>query len=234
MFKILFITLAIASVAGCKITSLKPSDKLVTKIDGLEVPSSRELTAAELVVARRICTNLKTKREFFETLYNNTEKFKFSVQVKACTDSKVSNASVFEASIINASPTYLEYSANQTNYFQDIVTDQEGNTKVLCDSIFFGDHIQNTINVSTYQLIFNILINQGSDRLEISKLVKNAQGLWNLSGIETVDFVTQDPKTSNQDKKFFGVEKERTRRINCDGNNFSFMTQSWLGATTNF
>jgi hypothetical protein len=206
---------------------------MVTNIDDLETPLQRELSATELQIARNVCTNIKNKRELFETLYNNTERFKFTIELKSCEGTTPYRISTFEASIANASSTYMEYNANQETYFKDIMTDQVGAMKVLCDSVYgYGhDHVQNTMTFSNYQLVYKVLINNGFDRVEISKQVKNQKGDWKLAGIESIDFISQK---SQAPIKFFGVEKERIRKIPCDGNTFSSMKQTWLEAITKF
>lgn len=216
---------------GCKLNPSNAPEAILTGIDGLHVPTAREFSISELEIAQRICNNLKKKRDFFETLYNMAEKFKFNLELKSCEGTTPYHNGVFEAAIANTNSTYLEYSANQENYFKDIVTDQSGAMKYLCDMAFRVGPVKNTIIVGTYTLSYNVLINNGFDRVEISKQVKTDQVNWTLAGIESIDFISQKSQAA---LKFFGVEKERILKKNCDGKNFSSAKQTWLEATTNF
>jgi len=227
--KKIILLILIFIISSCKFQEVKVED-LKTRIDGIEVQNTRDFSDLELQIARRVCTNLQKKREYFETLYNMTEKFKFIVETKSC-GAKPSPGITFEAYISNTNSTYLEYSSNQENSFRDIVTDQNGQMKSFCDIIFKPNKVSNTINFNSYQLIYNVLINNGYDRVETAKQVKNIKGVWELVGIEAVDFISQK---SQGPAKFFGVEKERTRKIYCDGTNFTSLKQTWIEATTNF
>lgn len=231
MHKKMLLLSLIVTLSACKFNQEDDPEKIITGIDGLQVPTLREFSGSEIEIAQRICTNIKKKREFFETLYHMTEKFNFNLELKSCEGTTPYFKGDFEAAISNVNPTYLEYSANRETYFRDIITDQSGGMKPLCDIAWSTVPVKNTITVGSYILSYNILINNGFDRVEISKQVKNDKGNWNLSGIETFEFISQKSQAAT---KFFGVEKERILKKNCDGKNFESIKQTWLAATTNF
>lgn len=203
-----------------------------TGIDGLETPKSHDFSTAEIEIAQRICINIKKKREWLAgNFYPMAEKFQFNLELKTCEGTTPYFNAPFEAAISNVNPTYLEFIANQETYFRDIVTDQAGGMKPLCDIAFSYGPVKNTQPVGSYVLVYNILINNGFDRVEISKQVKNDKGNWNLAGIETIEFISQKAQAES---KFIGVEKERILKKNCDGVKFSSIKQTWLKAVTPF
>lgn len=224
--------LMIMVLTNCTFNTTEITNDLVTGIDGLTVPQSRAFTANEITIAKRICTNAKKKRDFFETLYNMTEKFRFGLEYKSCSATNVSTLGNFEATITNSNATYMEYSANQDNYFKEIITDQSNTMKPICDAVLFNTgEVQNTLNYSNHKLIYSFTIDNRYDRIEISKLVKNTDGYFSLAGIDAINFITL---TTQASAKFLGVEKMHQRKINCDGKTFSSLTQTWIEATTNF
>jgi hypothetical protein len=235
MLKKILILGVLILISSCQFKQLTDEDKLKNGIDGLTVPGPRNFNNGELIIARRICNNLIKKREFFSTLYNMTEKFHFSLETKSCTANTVTNNGAFEATIGTSNATYPEYIASIDNSFRDVITDQSGNMKPICD-IVNNNSISNTAYMGSYQFSYKILINNGYDHIEISKLVKNTDGSLKIAGIETLDFISLDSQIPSMYKgKFFGVEKERIRKINnCGGTNFSSVKQTWIEATTNF
>jgi hypothetical protein len=235
MFKNISTLVVLILLSSCQFKQLTEEDKLTNGIDGLTVPGPRNLNSGELIIARRICNNLIKKREFFSSLYTMTEKFRFNLATKSCTATSITDNGNFEATIGTSIGTSPEYIAAKDNYFRDIITDQSGNMKPICD-IVNNNSISNTAYLGSYQYSYKILINNGYDRIEISKLVKNTDGSLKLAGIETLDFISLDSQFPTKYKgKFFGVEKERIRKINnCGGTTFSSVKQTWIEATTNF
>jgi hypothetical protein len=234
MFKKISTLVVLILVSSCQFKQLTDTDTLANGIDGLTVPGPRNFTNGELIIARRICSNLIKKREFFSTFYNMTEKFRFSLETKSCAANTITNNGTFEVSIGTSNATYPEYIATIDNSFRDVITDQSGNMKPICD-VVNNTTISNTAYLGSYQYSYKIFINNGYDRIEISKLVKNTDGGMKIAGIEALDFISIDSQVPSKYKgKFLGLEKERVRKINCDGTNFSSTKQKWIEATTNF
>lgn len=220
-------------LSACKFNQQEDPEKIITGIDGLQVPTSRDFSGTEVEIAKRICINVIKKREWIAgSFYPNQLKFKFNLELKSCEGTTPYYTGDFVAAISNVNPTYLEYHANKETYFRDVVTDQSVNMKPLCDHVLsYGQVKKNTMPMGNYILAYNVLINNGFDRVEISKQVKNDKGNWNLAGIETIEFISQKEQAET---KFFGVEKERILKLkqNCGGEKFSSIKETWLQATS--
>ena len=227
--------LAVMVLSGCKVDGKKTPEEQTGNVGPITVPKERSLTTAELTIGRRICSSLKHKREFFETLPDMQQQFRFRGELKNCENPNPYNVSEFNVSISNASSSNFEYIATQTrtNYFKDVVTDQTGALNLLCTNLSASDNVSNTMLSGSSYLIVNLIIADGYDRIEISKKSKDTSGNYAVVSAETIAVISQ---TSQADAKFFGVEKERVRYSVCSSNpkNFSYIKQSWVTAVTPF
>lgn len=225
--------LLVAALLGCKASKTKVGDT-DAEIGPLKTPKERNFTATELAIGRRICSALKNKRSLFDTLTNMQEQFRFRGELKNCGSTILYGQTEFTAAISNVSSTEFEYIAtsSRNNYFKDVVTDQNGAVKSLCDSLATSDSISNTtLNGSSY-LVVNLLISEGYDRYEVTKRSKDSSGNYNFVSSEGVSVITQKTQAA---EKFFGVEKDRARYSVCSGSkDFSTVRQIWLTALTSF
>lgn len=232
MKKITLILIA-AALFGCK-GAENNTPESGGSIGNIDVPKERNYTPSELVIGRRICAALKHKRELFERVTDMQEQFRFRGEIKNCGNPNASVNSEFTAAISNVSSNGFEYVAttNRPNYFKDVVTDQNGAMKALCESLAVSDTVSNTmLNGSSY-LTVNLLISESYDRFEVAKRSKDSAGNYKLISTEGVSVITQ----SNQaDPKFFGVEKVRQRNSTCpNSTDYSAVRQTWVSALTSF
>lgn len=216
---------------GCKISqNLDVKDKEVTDIGGITSASPRNYTSSELEIGRRICSNLKKKREFFETLTNEKEQFRFRGQLSNCDQGVYSN-SLFVASIGNANGTNPEYIAARDNYFKDVTTDQSGVMKTQCDSMNQSDVVANNILSGNTKYTINFLIADGYDTYQVVKAKKNSADSYEPLSSESVSLISN---INQAPLKFLGVEKDRVRHTICDGKKYRTVRQVWIEAITNF
>lgn len=228
----IFVVLSSLSFVSCKLSQnipVKPA--VVTGIGGITAPPERLYTNSELEIGRRICSNLKKKREFFESL--NSDKpleFRFRAELRNC-DNAVYNTDLFVAYISNASSIGPEYIANRDNYFRDVITDQSGALKVVCDSFIQSDKVSNTINNNNFKYFVNFMIADGFDRYEITKSQKNSSGDYEALSSEATSVIDS---RSQINQKYLGVEKERIRYTACSNKNFQTQKQTWVEAVSTF
>jgi hypothetical protein len=217
---------------GCGL-KLKQNIDLNPEVPGLgsiNPPKSRNFTNSELEIGRRICSNAKKKREFFETLSNDKEQVRLRSEFHDCDDVTYYNKLII-ASISIANSTMPEYVAVNEHYFKDIVTDQSGTLKTLCDSMTSSDLVANNILSGNFRFVINFLIADGLDTFQVSKSQKQADGSYNSVSSESISFITN---TNQAASKFFGVEKERVRFTACEGKKFNTQRQTWIEAITDF
>jgi hypothetical protein len=217
---------------GCKAS--KDLTEKTEGIGGIEQSKERNYTVSELAIGRRICSALKHKRELFETVTDMQEKFRLRGETKVCDNPNPFNISEFTVAISNVSSTDFEYVAtsSRSNYFKDVVTDQTGAMKTVCDNLAKSDTVSNMMLSGSSYLTVNLLISEGFDRFEVSKKSKDSAGNFKLISTEAVSVITQK---SQADEKFFGVEKMRVRNSTCpNSNDYSSVKQTWVSALTSF
>jgi len=225
-----FCLVVAALSSSCKISEQTQPKNSDDNIAGMNVPAPRPMTISELDIGKRICGNLKKKREFFETLNNEKEQFRFKAELRNC-DNDVYNHDLFVASISNANSTDLEYIAARNTYFKDVVTDLSGILKDMCSALNTTDKVSNTAVSGNFKYSFNFLIADNYDRYEIYKSRKKTDGTFEPVSAEAVSVIGQKIQAPT---KFFGVEKDRIRYTVCDGKRFSTMKQTWVEAITTF
>lgn len=228
-----FLLLVVATLVSCKASETKKDPEVGGRIGLITVPKERNYTASELVIGRRICAALKNKRTLFDTVTNMQEQFRFRGELKNCDSTIIYGQTEFTAAISNVSSTEYEYVAtNRTNYFKDVVTDQNGAMRALCDSLATTDSISNTTLSGSSYLTISLMISEGYDRFEVAKQSKDSAGNYNLVSGEAVSVITQKNQAA---EKFFGVEKGRIRYSACSGSkDYSTVGQIWLSALTSF
>lgn len=231
LFKSLLILAISISTVGCKLKQeVGDIDKQMPGIEGIKPSAARNFTASELEIGRRMCSNLKKKREFFETLSNEKEQFRFRGELKNC-DNGIYNSALFIASISNANSTEPEYIASREKYFKDVTTDQNGVMKTLCDAMITSDVVSNNILSSNYKYSINFLIADGFDTYQVFKGQKNANGAYDTLSLESVALISNKNQAP---VKFLGVEKERVRYTMCDAAKYHTQRQTWVEAITTF
>ena len=215
---------------SCKLSQKFENTDANAQIGNMTFPKERLFIKSELDIGRRICTDLKKKREFFQSLYDRQEQFRFQGTLTNCSGITTLD-SLFDVSIGNASS--LEYLAltPRDNYFRDIVTEQSGAMNDVCVSILASDNVSNVVKSGNLKYTVNFLVAENFDRYDIRKEISDGKGGFTISGAESISVITQSNQAAT---KFFGVEKERTRYTLCDGRKFQTMKQTWKQALTNF
>lgn len=230
MKKIHWLLIALVSIifSACKISQPQNQTDLVSGIAGIEIPMTRNFNSSELSILQRICTQLKNKREFFSTLGNMEEKFKFSIVNTNC-DGGVYNDLIGSATISNSNSTDLEYIFDGINFSSNIITDQTIGIKNLCDQVN-SSNLSNHFSANNNIFAYSTYTSKGFDVLEMSKMIQDSKGIT-LKTAEKIAFFTQ---SSQVQSKFLGVEKLRVKNILCGPGKISTMGQEWLGPLTSF
>ena len=235
--KHLFLMAIIASVlVSCKQDKDKtPLSSQTPGVGPIKIPAERKFSTSEMVIGRRICAALKNKRELFESIDNQTESFRLKNEYKECTMTQALNLSEFTATVSNATTSNFEYVSTTTRsypYLRDVITDQTGAMKVVCENLAVSDTVSNNILIGSSYAAINFLISDGYDRFEITKLTKNSSGVYEAVSADAVNLITQANQASS---KFYGVEKERTVHLPCSNpNQTSYNKQTWIAAVTDF
>lgn len=231
MKKTLGLCLLVLTLSSCKMNQEIAKDDTPGP-GGLTAPAPRNFSASELEIGRRICSNLKKKREFFETLNNEKEQFRFKAELRNCNNDQYNSPNdYFVASISNANSTDLEFIAFRENYIKEIITDQSGPMKQMCDDLAKSNTVANTAYSGNFKFSINFLIADGYDQFQIHKGKRLTDGTFQPLSADVISVISQKIQAPT---KFFGVEKERTRYTACEGKKFSTVKQTWIEAVTNF
>lgn len=233
MKKLFVLALTALMVAGCESDAPKSGGAPIVGdgIGGIVVTERRDIVGVEREVGRRICENLRSKRLKMETL-GNEEMFRLKVESKTCNYQSPS-ISVFSVSISRANPTDIEYEANNApNYFKDIMTDESGVMGYFCPALLDGRLVSNEIINGNSQVRVTFVTRNNYDTVLISKHMRDQNNTMSLISTESVAIITQ---LFQDDARYFGIEKERTRYLKCANvNDPSFTRQTWMGANSNY
>lgn len=229
----LFIILITVLSVSCR--SSKSPAVIAESLGGIELPIERNYTASELDIGKRICAAFKLKRELFEKVTNMQEKFRLKGETKFCDNPDPFNVAEFTVAISNASSTDFEYVTTyvyKPDYFKDVLTDQNGVMRDLCENLLKSEEVSNTSMSGSSYLTVNLLISEGYDHFDILKKSKDSKGNYKLVSTESVSVITN---SAQADKKFFGVEKLRVRNATCpNSKDYSSLKQTWISALTSF
>lgn len=236
MKHLIVMILIMSAVVSCKANKDEATQIAETPgVGPIQIPKERIYTASEMVIGRRICSALKNKRQLFESVGNQTEAFRFKGEYKGCAMTYPQNLTEFTATISNATTSDLQYISTTSrpyDYFKDVVTDQNGAMKAICENLSVSSSVSNTALSGGSYVVVNLLISEGYDRFEVTKLSKDASNNYKAVSSEGVNILTQ---TSQTIPKFFGVEKERTLYLPCSNSKeTSYNKQTWISAVTNF
>lgn len=229
------ILLTAVLIFGCKGSERTSSVSSGTtgNVGPITEQSERAYTENEMAIGKRICGALKQKRELFETMTDMQGIFRLKGEMTSCTTTIPSNIAEFNVAISNASSTDMEYiaSGSRTNYFKDILHDQNGAMKSLCDELTKTTTVSNTSTDGNTAYVVNLLVVDGLDKFEVIKKIKSNKS-YNIVSAETVAVFTKEAQAG---VKFIGVEKERIRYTPCSGSkNYTSLKQVWVSAVSSF
>ena len=232
----LFILVSTVLLSGCgkTVTVVEEVNSESNGIGGIELPIQRNFTSSELTIAKRICSALKHKREFFETLEDKKEVFQFRGVNKYCASPTSITISLFNAIISNADSPDFEYIAdkNQIKYFKDVITDQNSAMRLLCSNVANSDTVSNTFLDGDSLLAVDFSINQGYDHFNALRKLKDQSNNYKLIHAESISIITHK---SQAEEKFHGVEIARVKHTACpNSTEFSSVGQNRVSALTPF
>lgn len=222
MKKTFLIICVIGIFSACKMNAGNESSTTTKGVGQINSQDERVFTSSEMKIIKSLCTNLKTKREYFTSLDDLTVRFKFKLDNVSCNKVSTSVAEL-NTRLSNTNSTYLEYYSDRTDYLKDVITDQTPGYQYLCDNVD-AKNLNNYYSDSAYTYNFNILINQGYHRVEIVKSkMDNGKSVTVTS--EGIDFITE---TFQAPKNYFGMEKNRIKYSICSNGSIKSVSQSWL------
>jgi len=218
----LLVFCTIGFLTACKMDAGNENSTPTKGVGEINSKEQRVFSSSEMKIIKSLCTNLKAKREYFTSLDDMTVRFKFKIDNLNCNKVSTSVAEL-NTRLSNTNSTYLEYYSDRTDYLKDVITDQTPGYQYLCDNAE-AKNLNNYYSDSSYTYNFNVLINQGFQRVEIVKS-KMDNGKSVTISSEGIDFITE---TFQAPRNYFGMEKNRTKYTVCSNGNIKSLNQMWL------
>ncbi len=214
-------------LSSCKMNQDFNNLNLDPGIGGIISNGEHNFTTSEMQIGRQICSNLKIKRERYESGSYNKQ-YRFRSELRNCDDNVWFNQ-LFLAKISNLNTNGPEYvsSLSRDNYISEIITDQTAVLRQVCDSLIVSDSVSNTIKNGNVKYTLRFLIADNFDRYELIKSQKDSNGNYGPLSAEVVSFISQSSQLGSE---YFGVEKEHSRYTACDAKRFKTMKQTWIEA----
>lgn len=229
MKNLLLIGLISTSVLSCKLTQDVKDSQGSKGVGTITIGSDRKLTPGEVGTAKTICSLLKKKREYFQTLQDMKTVFKFHIKNVSCSGAVTADED-FDAGVSNLS-SELEYVADRVDYFRTVVTDQTTGIKNFCDSLT-NPEVKNSYTEGRVNYLFAVGIQDGYYRLEMVKSSIDDKGVLTpkvSEGIELISSVFQGPQ------QYYGVEKLHEKNVLCsNGKSIATSEQTWLSKVKSF
>lgn len=236
----LIFTLSLLLIVACKVDGTKNQNK--GPVDGphyggMESPTSKTFTFGELEIGKRICNNLEAKNKTLEQLsLDPKKKIVFKFVSKSCTQPLAFEETLvlddlFAANVVLQGTDYEFYVPNRSNdYIRDIITNQSGVMREVCDELKGEGEISRQIPVSSFSFTVKFLVKDGHDRVELSQYTPDGKGGYifnNVEGINFVSTVKQGPKD------YLGLEKERSHYTPCSNRKEpAYKIQTWMRDAT--
>ena len=236
---LIFLLLSISCLISCgKLASKRGLGKVNNgNIAGLVEPVQHNLKLAELKIAQRICTSLKSKRVILEAALTSTPPkevaYTFSLENKNCQDKTIEKINIYSKILLISKD--LEFSTNDSsNYFIDVITDNSTAITKICTEIFntktptLEEKVISNADVVMDKIYFVTLTtnDQGFDTIQINTKIANASGGYNQLNAQLISFFTDASQVV--DIKNIGAEKERSQYKKCDGNAFTTQKQIFV------
>lgn len=234
MKKSLSLILIMLSLVSCKMEGANSNqNKEITGFGGMEVPESKNFTAPEIQIGKRICSLLEGKRKMLESYRNNQkQQLIFTAEAKSCGQALTNSMPAPFRVYVELASTDYEFIAPTRNgdYFRDVVTRDNTIMDPVCDSLSGTGEIARQYSIASHNVTIKFLVQNSMDKVEITQYSPAAKGGYSLAYMEGISFIGS---TKQGPAQVFGLEKERVRYKPCSGKQTpSSLKQTFVDLTT--
>ena len=178
---------------------------------GQPLKAQRNLTAHESAIAHNICSALEDKRLYFES-QGNLE-LSFQTSHKSCAQEGYSSSKTVRARVQIPTRGPIRFlPLGRGRLLTDVLTDEQGILKEVCQKAFAGNTISNTLDLGNRKYQFHFKKIRGYDALELARYRRNQEGVFKPNLLEGYLFYTASTTNNSRER---GIVYKRERALPC-------------------
>ncbi|OUR96863.1 hypothetical protein A9Q84_11035 [Halobacteriovorax marinus] len=182
LIPILFLSLVLTSCKGEKDKKDENSDERFNF--NKEISPERTLTDSEFAVVKSLCTDLQTKRIYFEARGDRELEFTYNLTNTNCSGvSSVPGDYVATLRVSISGDLEIEGPRGQI-FADDVLTDVHPSILSICTDVLSGTNVSNTRTVGALKYQYRFL-KADNYILEVAKFAQNVDGLYIPTFIES-------------------------------------------------
>tara|TARA_R110000868_G_scaffold132381_15_gene343377 strand:- start:348 stop:1031 length:684 start_codon:yes stop_codon:yes gene_type:complete len=218
------IILILSALFGCKLQKDKPVE--VNGIEGYRVGdairTARFLNSDETIIAKRVCRDLRSKRNRWEINRDNL-KFNFNIRSRtSCSGGLASYA--LEATVDLASGDLMLETPSRSKFISEVLTDHHTAIQNICDEVLAGEsEVENTVEISGTRFQSTFYEYQSGHFVLITRFLKDTSGVWKAALVDESRVIVTE-RTSSSDQ--VGVVDFRAQEAKCSGSGTTYINQS--------
>ncbi len=191
---------------------------------GSPLSTNRNLDKTETSNALEACTLVREKREYFETLEDNRWEFEFKGEESLCGGSRASGTRYITRLRIPGSGP-LTFESKTRRYMNEILTDRNGFLSHYCEDLFSKVPTKMIQAVGGKKLQLTVSKNQNHILLEGAWYYPDDRGVFKAYLLDKVLIHT---KATTNNRRYYGVAKDRAQHRPCDDGSVKYLRQTLL------
>tara|TARA_R110000868_G_scaffold132380_3_gene343183 strand:- start:10590 stop:11273 length:684 start_codon:yes stop_codon:yes gene_type:complete len=218
------LVLLLSALIGCKLQKEKPAE--VNGIEGYRVGDTirteRFLNSDETTIAKRVCRDLRAKRNRWEINRDNIQ-LNFAVRSRTSCSGGLASYEI-QASVDLASGDLMLETPSRSKFISEVLTDHHTAIQNICDEVLAGDaEVENTVEISGARFQSTFYEYQSGHFVLITRFAKDSAGVWKAALVDESRVVVLE-RTSSSDK--IGVIDFRAQEAKCTGSGTTYVNQS--------
>lgn len=197
------IGLILATMSSCDVEVTKPGANQAPPSTGVinqPIRPIAQLAPSKIVIARRICQNLKGQRLFLGTQPNGTTR-EFSVEDTDCSSGITTKANLFaRLNLTGASYLWNPQRPVQSNinFHSEILTDRSQEIDRFCEEVQNNDVMEDTLLIGSQYVRYDFSEFSRVDRLSLYSH-ESVRGQWRVQNIDEYEIdKSQSPNLRGQ------------------------------------
>jgi len=191
---------------------------------GNPLSANRDLNKTETAQALEACSLLRDKREYFETLEDNRWEFEFKGEESLCGGSRASGTRYITRLRVPSSGP-LVFDSRTRRYLNEILTDKNGFLSHYCEDLFTGMPTKIIQQVGGKKLQLTVSKPQSHLLIEGAWYYPDDRGVFKPYLLDKVLIHT---KGTTDNRRYYGVAKDRAQHRPCDDGSVKYLRQTLL------
>lgn len=222
--KSLLLAIIIISLSACKLSREKEPE--ANGIDGYRVGDAirteRFLKKEETTIAKRVCRDLRAKRNRWEVSRDNIS-FNYNVRSRTSCSGGLASYEI-AAGIDLASGDLMLDTPSRSKFIKEVLTDHHSAIANICEEVLASEaEVENTVELSgtRYQTTFYEYLS--GHYVLITRFLKDSEGVWRAALVDE-SLVTVNERTTNGG--LVGVLSSRIQEAACPSGGSTYVSQS--------